>query len=106
MMPCQPQRRLFFALCPPPSAAAYIRESCAWLGPGKWVRPGHLHVTLALLDDWPFLPRDLLAAMIAVGDRMAASPFRVIFDQLNGSAHSIVLRPSERIAALCEFQKR
>jgi 2'-5' RNA ligase len=104
MMPCQPFHRLFFALRPPPSAAAYIRDGSTWLGPGKWVRPEHFHVTLNILDDWPFLPLELLAAMIAVGDRMAAKPFRVIFDQLNGSARSIVLRPSERIATLCEFQ--
>jgi len=106
MMPCQPLHRLFFALRPPAAAAAYIRHCCAWLGPGKWVRTDHLHVTLNILDDWPFLPLDLLAAMIAVGDRVAAKPFRVVFDQLNGRARSIVLRPSERIAGLHEFQKR
>ena len=44
--------------------------------------------------------------MIAVGDRIAADPFRVIFDQLGGSSRSIVLRPSERIAALLGFQRR
>jgi 2'-5' RNA ligase len=105
MMPCQPQHRLFFALRPPPPAAAYIRHCCAWLGPGRWVRPEHFHVTLNILDDWPFLPLDLLAAMRAVGDEVAANPFRIIFDQLNGSDRSIVLRPSERIATLCEFQR-
>ena len=105
MMPCQPFHRLFFALRPPPSAAAYIRESCAWLGPGRWVRPQHLHVTLNILDDWPFLPSALLAAMIAAGDKVAANPFRVVFDELSGSGRSIVLRPSERIAALNGFQQ-
>jgi 2'-5' RNA ligase len=105
MIPCQPCHRLLFVLRPPPSAAAYIRDCCAWLGPGRWVRTKHFHVTLNILDDWPFLPPALLAAMIAVGDSVAANRFRVIFDQLNGSNRSIVLRPSERIAALCEFQQ-
>ena len=104
MMPCQPFHRLFFALRPPPSAAGYIRDCCAWLGPGKWVRTEHFHVTLNILDDWPFLPFDLLEAMIAVGDALAFHPFRVVFDQLGGSSRSIVLRPSERIAALYRFQ--
>lgn len=105
MLQCQPLHRLFFALRPPPPAAAYIRDCCAWLGPGKWVRPQHFHVTLNILDDWPFEPLDLRAAMIEVGDKVAANPFRVILDQLNGTEHSIVLRPSERIAALYSFQE-
>jgi 2'-5' RNA ligase len=104
-MPCQPLHRLFFALLPPPAAAAHVRECCAWLGRGKWVRPEHLHVTLNILDDWPFLPTEMLAAMVAVGDGVAANSFRVIFDQLSGSRRSIVLRPSERIAALHGFQQ-
>jgi 2'-5' RNA ligase len=105
MMPCRPVHRLFFALRPPPPAAIYIRECCAWLGPGKWVRPQHLHITHNILDDWPFLPLDLLAGMVAVGDEVAANPFRVVFDQLSGSDRSVVLRPSERIAALYGFQQ-
>ena len=36
---------------------------------------------------------------------MTANPFRVICDELSGSERSIVLRPSERIAALHGFQQ-
>jgi RNA 2',3'-cyclic 3'-phosphodiesterase len=105
MMPCQPVHRLFYALRPPPAAAAFIRADCAWLGRGKWIREEHFHVTLNILDDWPFQPRELLAAMIAVGDAVAAPSFRIVLDQLSGSRRSIVLRPSEPIARLHEFQQ-
>jgi 2'-5' RNA ligase len=106
MMPCQPRHRLFFALQPPPAAAAFIRDGCAWLGRGTWVRPEHLHLTLNILDDWPFLPSHLLEAMVAAGDRIAFAPFRIVLDQLSGSNRSVVLRPSERITALHRFQQQ
>lgn len=107
MMTCQPVHRLFFALRPPPLAAAHIDNSWAWLGPpSRRVRRKRLHVTLNILDDWPFLPLKLLEAMVAAGDTVAFDPFRVVFDQLGGGSRSIVLRPSERIAALHRFQRQ
>lgn len=64
-----------------------------------------LHLTLNILDDWPVRPDHLVEAMIGVGDGIAAAPFRVVFDQLSGSERSVVLRPSERIDALHDFQQ-
>jgi 2'-5' RNA ligase len=107
MTPCQPLHRLFYALRPPPAAAFHIDDRCAWLRPaGRRVGRDRLHVTLNILDDRPFLPHDVLAAMVAVGDAVAADPFRIVFDQLSGSRRSVVLRPSERIAALHGFQRQ
>ncbi|MEA3031007.1 MAG: 2,3-cyclic 3-phosphodiesterase [Sphingomonadales bacterium] len=105
-MPCQPLHRLFYALRPPPAAASHLHDRCAWLRPAhRRVGPDRLHITLNILDDRPCLPLDLLAAMVAVGDAVAANPFRIIFDQLSGGRRSIVLRPSEKIAALHRFQR-
>lgn len=99
MLPCQPFHRLFFALRPPRVAANDI----AWRGPGT-VGPDRLHVTLVLLDDWPVLPRELLAAMIEIGGTIGAAPFRIVFDEISGNGKSVVLRPSERLRALERFR--
>lgn len=105
MLPCAPLHRLFFALKPPAGAAEAIEHDTAWLGSRRRVGQDRLHVTLNILDDSPFQPVALIEAMLRIGDAVAVRSFRVIFDQLNGSPHSIVLRPSERIAALHAFQQ-
>lgn len=64
-----------------------------------------LHVTLNILGDWPVQSWPLVEAMRRIGDEIAVAPFRVVFDQLSGSGRSVVLRPSERIAALHDFQQ-
>lgn len=105
----QPLHRLFFALRPPAGAAAYIDDCRARLGQsGRPVGLGRLHVTLNILDDWPFRPWELIRAMIGIGAAVSqvTAPFRVNFDQLIGTAHSMALRPSEAIEALRAFQRQ
>lgn len=106
MRPCAPLHRLFYALRPPRLAAEAIEEDTAWLGRNRRVGPRRLHVTLNILDDWETRPTHLLDAMVRIGGEIAAAPFRVVFDWLNGSPRSVVLRPSERIGALYAFQQR
>ncbi len=75
----EPLHRLFYALRPPPGAAAAIEEDTVWLGPWRRVRRDMLHVTLNILDDWPVQPRHLIEAMLRIGgrDRGGAVPGRV-----------------------------
>lgn len=105
MLPCAPLHRLFFALKPPTGAAAAIEHDTAWLGSRHRVGQDRLHITLNILEDSAFQPLPVLQAMLRIGDAVAAEPFRVVFDQLSGSPHSVVLRPSERIGALFGFQR-
>lgn len=106
-MPCQPFHRLFFALRPPPAAADHIAQSWPWLAPaGRRVAVDRLHVTLNLLGDWPQLPPGLVEALAPVGDSIAAAPVRIVFDQLCGNGHSVVLRPSEALPAVEALQRR
>ncbi len=100
-MPCQPLHRLFFALRPPAAAAAYIRRCHGGLG-----LAARLHVTLNILDDWPYHPAALVDRMLGIGGAVAAAPFRIVFDQLSGSRHAVVLRPSESVPALDRFQRQ
>lgn len=105
MLPCAPLHRLFFALKPPIGAADAIERDTAWLGRRDRVGRDRLHITLNILEDSPFPPERTIAAMLRIGDAIAADPFRVVFDQLSGSPRSVVLRPSERIGALFGFQR-
>ena len=99
--------RFFFACRPPPPLAMHIEQTFLPPRQGRgWVRPEHLHVTLAITDDYRIHPPGITDALLGVGDSLAAKPVRLIFDQLVGSGSRLLLKYSEPIPALQQFQRR
>jgi 2'-5' RNA ligase len=101
-----PLDRFFFALRPPGHEARRIAAFADRLGQGvRTIRPDHLHVTLAITDDFTDYPYALVKSLRKVGDRVAAEPFDVKFDQLSGSTRSLALRPQHGIPELKRLQQ-
>lgn len=88
------RHRAFFAILPPPALARRIVSAASWFaGDGRPLRPEHLHVTIAILDDVAAMTPSLVAALRGVGEAVAAAPFEIVFDLAVGSARSVALRP-------------
>lgn len=82
----QPTDRLFFAVMPPPSAAAAVAERALALRDsfalhGKPRPTDHLHVTLHHLGDFDGVPRQLVVAAVDAAGRVAMAPFAALFDR-------------------------
>lgn len=93
--------RLFLAIRPRTPVDVQIGNFIAAEAQGAHrVRTDHLHATMAITDDFAVEPRQLAAAMVAVGDRITAAPFEMTVDRLAGSTRSVALRPSRRIEGL------
>ena len=88
------RHRAFFAILPPLALARRIVSAASWFdGDGRSLRPEHLHVTIAILDDVGALTPSLAATLKSVGDAVRAAPFEMVFDLAVGSARSVALRP-------------
>ncbi|MFA6116427.1 MAG: 2'-5' RNA ligase family protein [Sphingomonas sp.] len=98
--------RLLFLLRPPTPVAQHIDAECRILDLGKRVRTDYLHITLCKLDFLPRLPFWAVPLMQEIGASVAAPPFRIAVDRMTGGPDSVMLRPSERIAALFDLQAR
>jgi 2'-5' RNA ligase len=98
--------RLLFLLRPPAPVAQHIDDECRILDLGKRVRTEYLHITLCKLDFLPRLPLWAVPLMQEIGASLTAPPFRVAMDRMTGGPNSVLLRPSEEIAALVDLQAR
>lgn len=96
--------RLLFLLRPPAAVAHHINDECRILDLGRRVRTEYLHITLCKLDFLPRLPLWAVPLMREIGASVAAPPFRVAMDRMTGGPNSVLLRPSEEIAALFDLQ--
>jgi 2'-5' RNA ligase len=100
------RHRLFFAIRPPETAKPYILEEQSCLGPGRAVRPEHLHLTSAIIDDYPVYPLDVANRMIGVGNAISSSSFPVVLDQLVGGTDAVVMTPSEPLQSFRLFHRQ
>ncbi len=97
--------RFFFALRPPGPEARRIAAFAERLEEGgRRVRWEHLHMTLAITDDFEDYPYDLVKALRRVGDRVAAAPFDLVLGQLSGGNRSTALRPQHGVPGLKALQ--
>lgn len=102
-----PCHRLFFALRPPIVQARQIAHAALWLGAGdSGLKPGHLHITMAILDDADDFPAAEAEAMKRAGGTIAAAPVRIAFDMAARSNRSMALRARRRNAALAALRER
>lgn len=62
-------------------------------------------MTIAILDDLPFLPPVLVAKLRGIGASIAADPFRMALDQISGGTSSIALCPRRKNGALQRIHK-
>lgn len=95
-----PIHRLFFALRPPEDAGAYLAGHQREFGPGHDVRVPHLHVTLAITNDFAVFPDREEDLMRRVGDAIVAHQCPVVLDQAVASRRSVMLAPSETLHAV------
>jgi 2'-5' RNA ligase len=108
--------RLFFALFPPPAAAAqiYALQQDLRVQHGLWGRSlamERLHVTLCHLGDYAGLPPGIVAKACEAASRLKALSFGVTFDRalsFAGRARNrpFVLRSRQGTAAVEAFQRR
>lgn len=97
--------RFFFALKPDADMARRTRAFAEdRLGVKGLLRAEHLHVTLALTEDFADVPAALIAALHHAGDAVRSAPFDLRLDRLTGSRRSISLRPSATLPALFALQ--
>lgn len=93
--------RLFFAIRPPLVLARRMAEAASWFGrQGRPLRPEHLHMTLAIFEDFPVFPEGLAETLTALGSGIAADPFPIVLDQSVGSSTSVAIVPRRKNAAL------
>jgi 2'-5' RNA ligase len=97
--------RLFFAIRPPEATRPYFLEEQVSFGPGHAVRPEHLHLTTAILDDHLAFPQGIAERLQAVGDAIVADQFPIVLDQVAASEHSVVMIPSEPLHSFRAFQQ-
>ncbi|WP_238531412.1 2'-5' RNA ligase family protein [Collimonas fungivorans] len=113
--PPQPTDRLFFALIPPPDAAAAIARQRGLLRDqygvrGKPIGIGRLHVTLSHLGDYLSFPQDLVNAAMTAAASIKAAPFEVVFDRAGSFRgrprnRPLVLLGGDGVGALAAFQQ-
>lgn len=92
-----PVHRLFFALRPPEGALEYLADEQWRFGPGHAVRRDHLHMTLAITNDFAAYPVRVAAEMARIGDAVVARQCPVVLDQAVASNRSVMLMPSETL---------
>lgn len=95
--------RFFFALKPPRDVARRILLEAERRAPGDHQTVDRLHSTIGILDDRPSVPDGLVAALMAVGQGIAADPFICMFDRVVGGHGCVTLRPGRRIGALVDL---
>ena len=97
--------RFFFALKPDQITA---RRTYAFaereLGAKGLLTPERHHVTLAITDDRPHMPVDLVKALLSAGDAVDAQPFALSLDRLSVNYGTIALRPSRVVRQLRALQ--
>lgn len=99
------RHRLFFALRPPIREARQIAHAALWLGSGdSGLRPEHLHVTMAILDDSDDFPATEAEAMKLAGEMIGAAPVHLMFDMAARSNRSMALRARRKNAALAALR--
>jgi 2'-5' RNA ligase len=97
--------RFFFALKPDAETAARtIAFAAGQLGTKGLVRPERLHVTLALTDDHPAPPADLMAALVRAGAAVKAEAFDLPLTRLVGEGHVAWIAPDEPPPPLMSLQ--
>jgi len=97
--------RLFFAIRPPEATRSYFLEEQFCFGPGHAVRPDHLHLTAAILDDYGIFPKAAAERLKAIGDAIVGDQFPIVLDQVAASEHSVVMIPSEPLRTFHAFQQ-
>jgi RNA 2',3'-cyclic 3'-phosphodiesterase len=101
-----PYFRLFFALLPPPGAAAEIgwwRDQSGWRrGP---VGDDRLHMTLLRIGDFAASPSGLISHLAARMARLSLPACRIVLDRMVFDSKAARLVASERIAALGSAQR-
>ncbi|HVT31852.1 MAG TPA: RNA 2',3'-cyclic phosphodiesterase [Rhodanobacteraceae bacterium] len=85
-------RNLFFALCPGEGtrdaiAAQAERLKRGHAPRGRWIKPHRYHLTLHFLGTHAHLPDALVAAALAAGDEVRASPFEFALDRAGSFAN-------------------
>jgi 2'-5' RNA ligase len=108
-----PQQRLFFALRPPPEAAAAIQFAADQLRAagaisGKWLKPSKYHITLRFLGTHAGVPPELVAASERAASGVSGSVLEVVLDraasfQRSRQAPCILLAAPDAQAVLGEF---
>lgn len=98
-----PVHRLFFALRPPEDAWEQLAREQWRFGPGHEVRPHHLHMTLAITNDFLTYPEREADEMERIGDTVIARQCPVVLDLAVASKRSVMLTPSETLHAVDEL---
>lgn len=88
--------RIFFALQPSPSTRHAVHRLSLTLGAGRRLRPEHLHMTLAITEDFAEPPRSLMDRMRRIPGELPLTPFEMVLDRVTGSGSSLALCPSEK----------
>ncbi|MEA3014769.1 MAG: 2,3-cyclic 3-phosphodiesterase [Sphingomonadales bacterium] len=102
-----PYFRLFFALLPPPDAAAEIGWWRDWSGGQSGpVGDDRLHITFLRIGDFAASPSGLIARLAAIMARLSLPACRIVLDRMVFDAEAARLVASERIAALAAAQRR
>lgn len=96
--------RAFFALQPSPDAGAAIHRQSLLCGAGRRVLPEHLHLTLAITEDYAALPQAIIDRMARIAGELRFVPFALTLDRLTGSERSLALCPSKRPSELMLLQ--
>lgn len=95
-----PVHRLFYALRPPEDALGYLADQQWQFGPGHEVSGPHLHLTLAITNDFAVFPDREAEVMQRIGDAIVAHQCPVVLDQAVASRRSVMLAPSETLHAV------
>jgi RNA 2',3'-cyclic 3'-phosphodiesterase len=98
--------RLFFGVLPPPFIAAEMAALPAAMGwDRKPNRVDRLHMTLALTEDFPEMPPQVIDAFVEIGNTISAEPFRLVFDRAIASKSLLLLFPSEPLLPVEQFRQ-
>jgi RNA 2',3'-cyclic 3'-phosphodiesterase len=98
--------RLFFAVLPPVAIAQDMADLPAAKGwDRKPNRVDRLHMTLALTEDFPEMPQEVIDAFVEVGNGMAAKPFPLAFDRGIASKSLLMLFPSKPLPPVEQFRQ-
>jgi 2'-5' RNA ligase len=99
--------RFFFALRPDEVTARRTRAFAEQqFGETGMLRPDHLHITLAITEDFDQPFGAVIERLLHVGASVAAPPFEVVLDRLSASSRSIALRPEHVLPPLRTLQSR
>ncbi|WP_380872240.1 hypothetical protein ACFB49_31830 [Sphingomonas sp. DBB INV C78] len=89
--------RYFFAFLPPDQMARQMVQEAVRLDPGaQHQRADRVHSTIGITDDFPSPRPEVAAALLAVGQGIAADPFICQFDRIMARPGYMALRLSRR----------